>query len=273
MYEYGLWNPLAGYRPPVRDGEPLPGTSPGQVVSQLAHRVFGPLHRDRVRTVLDYHGLAGQVAGTLAEVAARHGVSTTTVSLRMKAVRTAGSKLPLTPVLIAEVTRRSTPTEDHLARVRIARTLALTAPRRPPPADHATGPSTSQAPAHTALRILAAVGPLDTETLLAAVGRARRFRDRTPFSATDFEAGLRQIGPAQSPDGRWHTPVGTDAPNRYRAIVAAAGGRDVTRGEMIQVLIDAGYSRNSAIGRMSSSHPLFHRVGRNCYRVVGTLPR
>ena len=103
-------------------------------MSQLAHRVFGPLHLDRVRVVLDYHGLADRAAGTLAEVAARHGVTTRTVSLHVKAVRAAGATLPLTPAVIAEATRRSTPAEDHLARVRIARTLGLPDPQ--PPARH-----------------------------------------------------------------------------------------------------------------------------------------
>jgi hypothetical protein len=41
---------------------------PAQVVSQLTHRVFGPLQHDRVRVVLDHHGAAGHGAGTLAEV-------------------------------------------------------------------------------------------------------------------------------------------------------------------------------------------------------------
>ena len=51
----------------VRDGVPLPGRSPTEVLSQLAYRVFGPLRPDRVRVVLDYHGLAGHPAGRLAE--------------------------------------------------------------------------------------------------------------------------------------------------------------------------------------------------------------
>ena len=85
------------YGPRVRDGDPLPGVSPAQVVSQLTYRVFGPLHLDRTRVVLDYHGLADRAAGTLAEVAARHGVTTRTVSLHVKAVRAAGATLPLTP--------------------------------------------------------------------------------------------------------------------------------------------------------------------------------
>src|SRR6476659_8533412 len=103
---------LNDYHPHLRDADHLPGMSPAHVVSQLAHRVFGPLHLDRVRVVLDYHGLADRAAGTLAEVAARHGVTTRTVSLHIKAVRAVGSKLPLTPTVIAEATRRSTAAED-----------------------------------------------------------------------------------------------------------------------------------------------------------------
>src|SRR5664279_6016082 len=53
----------------VRDGVPLPGRSPTEVLPQLAYRVFGPLHPDRVRVVLDYHGLDGQPAGRLAGIA------------------------------------------------------------------------------------------------------------------------------------------------------------------------------------------------------------
>jgi hypothetical protein len=62
------------------------------------------------------------------------------------------------------------------------------------------------------------------------------------------------------------------APDRYRVIIDAAGGRDLTRADMIEVLITAGYRRSSAIGRMSSSHPLFHRVGPDLYRVISPPP-
>ena len=254
----------------VRDGVPLPGVSPAHVVSQLTHRVFGPLHLDRARVVLDYHGLGGAAAGTIAEVAARHGVTTRTVSLHVQAIRAEGSTLPLTPAVITEATRRSTPAEDHLARVRIARTLALAAPDRPSPPVAHTAPLTHQAPFNSAMRILAAVGPLHTETLIEAIVRSRRFRDRTPFSAGDLEAPLQHSGAALTTDGRWSAPskaVGTD---RYRAIVTAGAGSDLTRADMIRVLTDAGYSRASANGRMSSSHPLFRRVGPNHHRVIGT---
>jgi hypothetical protein len=55
-------------------------------------------------------------------------------------------------------------------------------------------------------------------------------------------------------------------------IIDAAAGRDLTRADMIDVLITAGYSRSSAIGRMSSSHPLFQRVGPDRYRVISSPP-
>ena len=81
--------------------------------------------------MLDYHGLADRAAGTLAEVAARPRVTTRTVSLHVKAAHAAGTTLPLTPAVIAEATRRSTPAEDHLARVWTARTLGLPDSQRP----------------------------------------------------------------------------------------------------------------------------------------------
>jgi len=38
---------------------------------------------------------------------------------------------------------------------------------------------------------------------------------------------------------------------------------------MIDILLTAGYSRSSAEGRMSSSHPLFERTGPDRYRLIG----
>jgi hypothetical protein len=50
------------------------------VLSQLAHRVFGPLQPTRTRIVLDYHGLLDHPAGPLVQIAARHHITTRTVS-------------------------------------------------------------------------------------------------------------------------------------------------------------------------------------------------
>ena len=244
------------------------------MLSQLAYRVFGPLRPDRVRVVLDYHGLAGHPAGRLAEVAARHGVTSRTVSNRVAAVRGAGTRIPLTGEVITEVTRGSIPGDDHRARVRAAGTFGLPAPV-PPSRQGRAGFATPVTPAElkaarAAARVLAAVGPLPLDTLFAAVARSRRFRTRTSLSATGLAAGLTGVGATASPDGSWHPPPGTAVPARYRVIVDTADRRDLTRQEMILVLIAAGYSRTSAGGRMSSSHPLFTRTGPDRYQVIGS---
>ena len=49
-----LENPEYGHA--IRDGIPLPGLSPRQVISQLTYRVFGPLRRLQIEMVLDHPG-------------------------------------------------------------------------------------------------------------------------------------------------------------------------------------------------------------------------
>ena len=112
----------------MRDGTPLPGGTPAQVLSQLTYRVFGPLRPARTRIVLDYHGLLGHPAGPLVQIATRHHVTSRTVSNNAATVRVAGARLPLSAPLIVEATRVSAPGADHLSRVRIATTLGLPAP-------------------------------------------------------------------------------------------------------------------------------------------------
>ena len=113
-------------------------------------------------------------------------------------------------------------------------------------------------------------GPLDTESLLEAIDRSRRFRHRTHFTATELGTALIAVGAEQGPDGEWHSPPGVRVPDRYRVIVERAAGRDLNRAGMIEILISAGYTRSSATGRMSSSHPLFERIGPDRYRLIGT---
>ncbi len=95
------WVAFAGADPQP----PPPGSTPAAVVPLLVHQVLGPLRRDRVRMVLDYHGLAGQPADTLAAVAARHHVTPPTVSKHVHQVRVAVAGLTLP----AELDRRSDP--------------------------------------------------------------------------------------------------------------------------------------------------------------------
>ena len=119
--------------------------------------------------------------------------------------------------------------------------------------------------------MLAAVGPLPLDTLLAAVTRSRRFRTRTPLTEPGLAAGLTTVGATTDPtDGLWRPPPGIAVPDRYRVIADTAAGRDLTRQDMIAVLTAAGYSRTSADGRMSSSHPLFTRTGPGRYTLIGT---
>jgi len=180
--------------------------------------------------VLDFHGLAGCPAGTRTEIAARHRVTAATVSNQVRTVRAAGPRLPLTTALITAATRRSEPADDHLGRVRIADTLGLARPAPPepttPPIPRVPLNASSASPQVTwaAARVLAAAGPLDLDTLVKAVVRSRRFRDRTPLLTTDLAAALTIMWASTEPDGRWTAPPGVVAPDRYRVIVNAATG-------------------------------------------------
>ncbi len=236
----------------MRDGAPLPGRTPAHVLSQLAHRVFGPLQPARTRIVLDYHGLLDHPAGPLVQIADRHHVTSRTVSNNVGKVRAAGSRLPLSELLITEATRTSAPGEDHLGRARIAATLQLAAPAAAP-VDEATPvvgvvPAGHLTVARAAARMLTAVGPLDLPALTAAVARTRRFRDRNPLSDDDLAAALTAVGCTLHPDSRWHPPDEVAAADRYRVIAALATGRDLTRAEMIDILLAAGYRESSATG-------------------------
>jgi len=135
--------------------------------------------------VLDYYGLLDHPAGGLAQIAARHHVTSRTVANNAAAVRAAGSRLPLPAPLIAEAARASAPGDDHLGRVRIATTLGLPAP--PAAVVDESAPVGTAQPGHVtvaraAVRVLAAVGPLDLPTVATAITRTRRVRARNPLS-------------------------------------------------------------------------------------------
>jgi hypothetical protein len=258
-----------------RSGGPERLLTPDFAVTQAAHRVFGPAHQDWVRAVLDYHGLDGRPADRLADLADRHCVSIRTMTGRIQHLRAALAGIELPGRVVAEATRPSTPCEDHLGRVRIATTLQLPEPVRPKPAAPA-GPTVS--PSHLAagrvgIRLLATIGPLDLDTLLAAIGRCRRFRIRDPLTARDLVAALDVLGASRGSNLRWQAPSGSAVPVRYQSIVDAAAGADLTRQQMINTLIAAGYTESSASGRMSSSHPLFERVDADRYRIIGSPNR
>ena len=79
--------------------------------------MFGPLHPDRVRVVLDYHGTDGQPAGRLAEIAARPHVTSRTVCVRGQCARNIKARSPL---LGNEKSRRQGWAAPNMIAVRIS---------------------------------------------------------------------------------------------------------------------------------------------------------
>ena len=239
-------------------------------MSQLIHRVLGPLRPDRLRWVLDYHGLAGAPAAALDDTARRNHVTVGMITVQAAKVRAAGAALPLPPSVVTSVMRPTEPGEDRLGRIRIARTLGLPPPPGPP--EPAPAPDVSTPPlmatARSAVRILSATGPLDMPTLLDALTRARRWKGSSTLTAGLLADALTAVDATQDGNGRWHAPPGFPVPEGYRVIIAAGAGRDLTRREVIDILTAAGYTASSADGLMSSTHPLFVHVDRNRYRVL-----
>ena len=254
----------------MRDGTPLPGRTPAQLLSQLAHRVLGPLRPHRIRAVLDYHGLRDTPAADQATIATRYGVNVRTVSNWVTTVATAGARLPLSPEMATQISRRSHPDEDRRGRTRIARTLGLSPPARPlspAPAPRPRIPPQQWAAAGIAVRVLATLGPLPLPSLLGAVHRSRRFRARAPVTADQLAASLL-ASHATLADGLWHAPAGATATDHYRLLATTLGDRDVSRSELIETLVEAGYTRSSAVGRTITTHPLITHVGPARYRLI-----
>ena len=257
----------------MRDGTPLPGKAPAEVLSQLAHRTFGPLRIDRVRASLDYHGLAGREARPQVDVAKRHGVTDSTLRAWRQRLAAAGSRQPLSVDLVTEIARRSRPDDDHLSRVRIASTFGFEppeGPRRQPAPPPPTRPLSSPGSAsRIACRVLAAVGPQTLPTLVQSVHRSRRFRDhRRLIEGDDLAVALVEVGAVVDEQGRWHAPPGWPASVRDSRVVSTAAGRDLTRRELSEVLIAAGYSPVSASGRTVDTHPMIRKVAGDRYRIV-----
>ena len=256
----------------MRDGVPLPARTTPQLVSQLAYRVFGPLGTARARAMLDYHGLGGAPAGSRHDIATRYRVSHHTISAWSAALRAAGRRQPLTVELAADITRRSTPTQDHQGRVRIATTFGLPPPLPPhPPAAPARSASHAAA-ADTAIRILATIGPVTLPTLLHAVHRSRRFKPGPPLTTDQLSAALARAGATPDGEGRWQAPAQARAPQRFRALAATLGQQELSRRALAQALIAVGYTPSSAGGRIVTNHPLIQQVGRDRYRLLTEHP-
>ena len=253
---------------PVRDGVPLPARTTPQLVSQLAYRVFGPLGTARARAMLEYHGLGGAPAGSRHDIATRYRVSHYTISAWSAALRGAGRRQPLTVERAADMTRRSTPTQDHLGRVRIAMTFGLPPPAPPHRPATPVRSMAHQGAADTAIRVLVAIGPATVTTLLHAVYRSRRFKTGPPLTATELGDALTRAGATRDDHGHWHAPAQAQAPQRFLALAAALAQDELSRQALAQVLIGVGYAPSSAGGRIITNHPLIEQVGRDRYRLL-----
>lgn len=259
----------------MRDGVPLPGSTPATVLSQLAHRVFGPLRPDRVRVMLDFHGLAGRPATSAAAVAERHHIHPATVANWAKSLAAAGARLPLTDELTARVSRPSALGEDHLGRTRIAGSLGVPSPDRPVPLARPASSGSSQADrrvAGIAVRVLVAAGPQTLSTLQAAIARSRRDRPRPTPTDASLTAALRMLGAALDETGYWRAPAGRAVAVRDQALRREVIDRTITRTAMISALVRAGYTYSYADGRAINTHPLIHRVAPNSYRLIDKHP-
>jgi hypothetical protein len=84
-----------------------------------------------------------------------------------------------------------------------------------------------------------------------------------------FTAALTAVGVVLDDRGRWRAPGDVAVPDRYRALVQIAAGRDLTRREMIDALVGAGYAATSASSQKISTHPLVRHIGPDRYRIAG----
>lgn len=112
----------------ARNGVPVVGQTAPCVVANLIWRTFGPARAGSAESVLDWAGLHGHPAGSIAEVAGRHHIGPATLTNRVRHVTIRGAQTPLSPPLLRDATRATQPTEDHLSRQRTAQLLEL-----PPP--------------------------------------------------------------------------------------------------------------------------------------------
>ncbi len=117
------WNMAA------RTGTPVAGRTAAEAATNLIWRTFGEVRPGRPESVLDWAGLLGRPAGSLAEVAGRYGIAPATLTHRVRQVTNRGTVTQLSPLLVRDATRRTQSSEDHLGRQRVAHLLGVPAPR------------------------------------------------------------------------------------------------------------------------------------------------
>lgn len=251
-----------------RTGLPVPGLTATEVVSQVAWRALGPLG-GRAWAVLDWAGTRGSPAARTADVAARYGVSHNTMNAWVRQVRAVGATVPLPIHVLHELQRPSVLGDDQESRRRLA--LLMTVPPPAPAPRPRSRPTAAQREwARTARRMLASVGPLPIEALVAGVRRVKRGRSRSPLpDAAAIEQALTDTAWARPVGDRWQLTAEAVAPRRYVALLAAAAGtqRDVhTTAQMHELLTLAGY--RSVTGPALGKHALIERIDRNQWKVL-----
>ena len=91
-----------GYRRGVLDVAPLPGRTPAEAVSLVVSRVFGPVCRDRVRAVLDFHGPGGKCRADDGGDGSASRVRAPTLSGWVRRAAAEGRRLPLSAMVSQE---------------------------------------------------------------------------------------------------------------------------------------------------------------------------
>ena len=102
--------------------------------------------------------------------------------------------------------------------------------------------------ATAAVRLLAAVGPLTTNELLDAHRRARQYRSTELLTADELGLGLTYLQAAYDPSsGTWTAPSGIAVSGHAgKLLIAITPGADYRRQDLLEALIAAGLSKNTA---------------------------
>lgn len=239
----------------MRDGVPLPALTAAQAVSQLVHRVVGPGGRD-LAPALDW--ARGDDAG---EVTLRYGLPPTALGRRLRLLRVVGERTPLRQEVLDEL---SAPYARGEVYRRARRLFALPTPRGHLPMRLARSTD-------AALRVLAALGPLSTETLCQAVNRARQPTAALPaMKAGQLREGLRLRGATHNADSdTWAAPVGVVAADRdARLVDALRASGPLTRVQLHQVLLEVGYTARTPQSPIVDRNPLIRKTGPNRYELL-----
>lgn len=246
---------------PQRTAPPLPALTADQAISQLIWRVLGP-YPDRVHPMLAWS--AGNEAPPGDDITAAH------LQYLISRVQAIGRCTPLQPTVLAEL---QTPGTRDVRRHRARRLFALPTP--PAPATPSAYPPRwahgLRVNTRTAVRVLAAVGPLPMIDLHLAVARTHRQRSTWLPTAAELATGLAYIGGAHDPHtDRWSPPTGaTPWPRDIKLLEVdkELNSPLYNRRQLVELLAAAGYDHITPHSNTIARHPLIRQAARNQYRL------